>query len=101
MPLFYVQNSFMYIQAVKFILLQDRKTPNSGRKLRFLHGQYLENRVFYWQTVTSRKLKGPTAQGLICKQTALRTEHDSIAKIEEIENKHTVVKVSPLSIKMY
>ena len=30
--------------------------------------------------VTSRKLKGPTAQGLICKQTALRTEHDSIAK---------------------
>ena len=29
---------------------------------------------------TSRKLKGPTAQGLICKQSALRTEHDSIAK---------------------
>ena len=50
--------------------------------------------------ITSRELKGPTAQGLICKQTALRTEHDSIA-IEEIENKHTVVKVSPLSIKMY
>ena len=35
-----------------------------------------------WETqiTTSRKLKGPTAQGLICKQTALRTEHDSIAK---------------------
>ena len=29
---------------------------------------------------TSRKLKGPTAQGLICKQTALRIEHDPIAK---------------------
>ena len=28
----------------------------------------------------SRELKGPTAQGLICKQTALRTEHDSKAK---------------------
>ena len=43
----------------------------------FLHSL----RLSYMQT--SRKLKGRTAQGLICKQTALRTKHDPIEKIVE------------------
>ena len=38
-----------------------------------------------FQIITSCKLKGPTARVLVRKQTALRTEHDSIVKIEEIE----------------
>ena len=39
--------------------------------------------------IKSCKLKGPTAQGLICKQTALRTKHDSIAKIRKRKQAHS------------
>ena len=34
------------------------------------------------QAATSRKLKGPTAQVLVRRQTALRTQHDSCKKLK-------------------
>ena len=69
-----------YIQSVK----QDQahqlagSTPILANLL--FYTIYCKGKALLPIMTTSRELKGPTTQGLICKQTALRTKHDSIAK---------------------